>query len=244
MEELRSTETLDREILEDARKKAFKIIKTADASVESQARQWENKTQKAIADIRKNYEQNTEQQKQEMLARFPLDKRRMRSEISEDFLVCAMNDFLGNMSRSNLLLILEQELEKRLASCSKADLQIGGTENNFQQTGSVEDPKAKYRQMDHQIGRKIIVTYQKMEENEVQALLRKTLDKPEVKGKCRFADFQIEQDAETGATFPAIVLDTHAVRIMASVENMAAEMLLNKRAELIASLLGEGALND
>jgi vacuolar-type H+-ATPase subunit E/Vma4 len=215
MEELRSTEALDREILEDARKKAAKTLKTADANVESQKKQWEEKTQTSITEIRKAFADNTEKAQQEILARFPLDKRRMRSEISEKILKDAMNGFLQNLNRTNLLLILEQEFEKRLAVCGEADLK-----NNP------------------------MVTFQKMEESEVHTLLRKILDKPEIKGKLRLEDFQIKQDADKSAAFPAIALNTNTIRITASVENAAAEMLVDKRAELVVALLGEGALND
>jgi vacuolar-type H+-ATPase subunit E/Vma4 len=221
MEELRSTEALDREILEDARKKAAKTLKTADANAESQKRQWEEKTQNAIAEIRKSYADNTEKARQEIIARFPLDKRRLRSEISETILKDAMNGFLQNMSRSNLLLILEREFEKRLAACSEADLK----------TDAAEDGK-------------IMVTYQKMEEKEVHTLLGKIFDNPAIKGTCRLADFQIKPDANKGAAFPAIALNTNAIRITASVENAATEMLMDKRAELVVAMLGEGALND
>jgi hypothetical protein len=221
MEELRSTEVLDREILEDARKKAFKIFKTADDSVKSQIQQWEKKTQDAIADIRKTYAQNTEKAKQEILARFPLDKLRMRSETSEKFLRDAMNVFLENLNRSSLLLILEQELEKRLAVCGETELKTDSGE-----------------------GRKIILRYQKMEENEVRIMLGKIVEKKEVIKKCRFDDFQLEEDTSTGVAFPAIVLNTPVIRIIASVENAAAEIMMNNRAELVKALLGEGALND
>jgi vacuolar-type H+-ATPase subunit E/Vma4 len=221
MEELRSTEALDREILEDARKKAQKILKTADESVKSQAQQWEKKTQETLAEIQKTYAQNTEKAKHEILARFPLDKLRLRSEIAENFLRNAMNNFLKNLSRSSLPLILEQELEKRLASCGEAELKVNSAE-----------------------GGKIILAYQKMEENELRIMLGKIVEKPEVKGKCRLDDFQIEQDTTSGAAFPAVVLNTPVIRITASVENAATEIMMNKRAELAVSLLGEGALND
>jgi vacuolar-type H+-ATPase subunit E/Vma4 len=215
MEELRSTEALDREILEDARKKAAKTLKTADANVESQKKQWEEKTQTAIAEIRKAYADNTEKARQEILARYPLDKRRMRSEISEKILKDAMVGLLQSMSRSNLLLILEHEFEKRLAACGEADLKTNP-----------------------------MLAYQKMEEKEVHSLLEKILDSAEIKGKYKLADFQIVQDTDKSAAFPAIALNTSTIRLTASVEDAAAEMLLEKRAELIVALLGEGAVND
>ena len=122
MEELRSTEVLDREILEDARKKAFKILKTADDSVQSQAKRWERKTQRAINEIRKSYEKQSEKVRQEIHARGPLDKRRLRSETAEIFMRNAMENFLKGLDRNTLLLILEREMKKRLAECTETEI--------------------------------------------------------------------------------------------------------------------------
>ena len=51
MEELRSTEVLDREILEDARKKAQKILKTAEDAHAAQAQDWDKKINGAVESI-------------------------------------------------------------------------------------------------------------------------------------------------------------------------------------------------
>jgi vacuolar-type H+-ATPase subunit E/Vma4 len=114
MEELLSTEALDNEILEDARKKAFKILKTADETLEGQSRDWEKKIQESLESIRDAYRRRIENSQNEILARLPLDKRRMRSEISESSLSNAMREFLSALKRETLLIILENEISKRL----------------------------------------------------------------------------------------------------------------------------------
>ena len=81
MEELRSTEFLDREILEDARKKAFKILKPADDTIQSQAKVWEKKLKKAITAIQKNYDIRKQKENDEILAKGPLDRRRRSAQI-------------------------------------------------------------------------------------------------------------------------------------------------------------------
>jgi hypothetical protein len=55
MEELTSTEALDREILEDARKKAFKILKNADDSISSSKESWDKKIERARNKAVKNH---------------------------------------------------------------------------------------------------------------------------------------------------------------------------------------------
>ena len=114
MEELKSTEALDREILDDARKKAHKILKTAEETLTAQTREWEQKTQDAVSSVRKAYEAQTKKAGDEIMARFPLDKRRLRLESAEKFLKKAMDDFLRSLSREKLVSILERELTERL----------------------------------------------------------------------------------------------------------------------------------
>jgi len=114
MEELVSTEALDREILEDARKKAHRILKTADDTLDTQKQDWDNKTQKILAEVGQTYDEQAGKIKEEIFARFPLDKRRMRFEIIESFLCKAMDDFLRSLSREKLFSVLIGELSPRL----------------------------------------------------------------------------------------------------------------------------------
>jgi len=116
MEELLSTEALDREILEDARKKAYKILKTADDSLAVHVRDWEQKTRDAVNSVQKTYAEQTKKTEDEILARLPLDKRRLRSETAENFLNNAIDNLLRSLGREKLLAILEKELAGRLSA--------------------------------------------------------------------------------------------------------------------------------
>ncbi|MDR3337641.1 MAG: ATPase, partial [Treponema sp.] len=78
MEELQSTEVLDREILEDARRKAQRILKTADEEAAASGKVWEKKTEKALAELKRRHEERLELGRVEIMARLPLDKRRLR----------------------------------------------------------------------------------------------------------------------------------------------------------------------
>ena len=123
MEELRSTEVLAREILEDAHKKAQKLLKHADETSEAQARESEKRTRDAIDTARKNYGEKTKKDSEGILSRLPLDKRRLRSEFAVKNLADAMDGFLRSLPRETLLSVLERELEALIKTC-KDDISI------------------------------------------------------------------------------------------------------------------------
>ncbi|MDR1895115.1 MAG: ATPase [Spirochaetales bacterium] len=114
MDELQSTEALDREILEDARKKAYRILKSADESAAASEKEWEQKLDSALEKIRSGYDKKAARIRQEIMARLPMDKRRIRSGKIESFLNRAMEGFLKSLDRTGMLRILERELEKRM----------------------------------------------------------------------------------------------------------------------------------
>jgi len=216
MEELKSTEVLDREILEDARKKAFKILKTADDTIESEARSWEKKKARAINSIRNTYAERIRKNEEEILARFPLDKRRLRSETAENFLQNAIKMFLRSLDRDRLLLILEDELSVRLGECT-GDAAWG-------QGKSDADPLILYSGMSPAEGRAV-------------------LDKSFSRNNFLSAGWELRDDTRTHE-FPSMVIDIRKLKISASVEDAADTIMKDKRAELASALLGEGVLND
>jgi len=117
MEELQSTEILDREILEDARKKAVRILKTADETVTAQTAEWEKKTLTSIDELDKKYEEQREISAAKIMARLPIDKHRVKIEKIEGLLSSAVDTWFKNLSRQKILDILAEELKKRLALC-------------------------------------------------------------------------------------------------------------------------------
>jgi vacuolar-type H+-ATPase subunit E/Vma4 len=121
MEELQSTDVLDREILEDARKKAYRILKASEEGVKSAAELWNKKTSAAIAESREHYASRFVTMKDEIVARLLLDKRRIRSEKIEFLLKRAMVDYLQSLPRKILLSLLESELHLRLAELQATD---------------------------------------------------------------------------------------------------------------------------
>jgi len=212
MEELLSTEVLDREILEDARKKAYKILKTADENLSAHIRDWEGKTREAVSSIQKKYAERTKKAEEEILARLPLDKRRLRSETAEGFIKKAIDDFLQSLGREKLLAILEGDLSQRLTVFDKEE--------------------------------KREVLYSGMSLDEVRGILERVY-----RGKPGGNVWNFVEDVEAGSSlprhiFPSVVINAHALKISASVEDAASTMLKEKRAELASALLGAGVLDD
>ena len=124
MEELKSTDVLDKEILEDARKKANRILRQADDTVKSDTEAWEKKSGDAVEELRKKYGKRLRDNKGEIMARLPLDKRRIRSEYVEGVLQSAMTSYLTSLSREKLLSLLEWELSQRAPFLSSANVSV------------------------------------------------------------------------------------------------------------------------
>jgi hypothetical protein len=203
MEELQSTETLDREILEDARRKALRILKTADETVSDAAAQWEKRTGRAITRAARQYKDRLERDRGEIMARLPLDKRRSRLERIDGLLKETLAACLEGLPRRNLLAILDAELGERLALCPECT-----------------EPTVE-------------VMCRGLSEDELTELLGKYMPRDVWRLNRDYSFFALP------GSFPALILDTPAVRLTASVDAAAGALLKDKRAELVSALLGE-----
>jgi len=132
MEELQSTEILDREILEDARKKVVRILKSAEDTINAQNAEWEKKTVSSIDELDKKYKEQREISAAKIMSRLPIDKHRVKIEKIESLLFSAVETWYKNLSRQKTLDLLAEELAKRLALCedfykaAKIDARING----------------------------------------------------------------------------------------------------------------------
>ena len=115
MEELQTTEILDREILEDARKKAYKILKTADETVKTNVAEWAKKTNATLEGLNKKYAEQREFSRAEIMARLPMDKRRAKAEKIESLIRSAIETWYAGLGSDRVLALLRKELQKRLA---------------------------------------------------------------------------------------------------------------------------------
>ena len=117
MEELQSTEVLDREILEDARKKAARIIKSCEDTILAQDADWKKKLDDAICEIDVQFENNKKNETNVIMARLPVDKQREKLNLLENILNNAVYEWYKNLSKEKIHAILSRELKKRTDSC-------------------------------------------------------------------------------------------------------------------------------
>ena len=115
MEELQSTEILEREILEDARKKALRILKNAEDTIRTKNAEWEKKTTDLISDLEEKYRDQNKLTTEKLMARLPIDKLRVRVEKIEDLLHFAVESWYHNINRKQILDLLNRELLERAA---------------------------------------------------------------------------------------------------------------------------------
>jgi hypothetical protein len=119
MEELHTTEILEREILEDARKKAARILKTADDNINTKTAEWEKKTVQTIDDVKKKYNDQIELNTLKIMARLPIDKLRIKAEKIESLLQTAADDWYKSLERKIIIDLLTNEFSKRITFCEE-----------------------------------------------------------------------------------------------------------------------------
>jgi len=119
MEELQSTDILDREILEDARKKAHRILKAADDTIKEKSADWEAKLKAALVELEEKYAKNSKSITEEIMAVMPIDKQRARAKKIEELINSAVENWYSRLDRKRVLGFLQKELSKRLAVCGE-----------------------------------------------------------------------------------------------------------------------------
>ncbi|MDR0375857.1 MAG: ATPase [Treponema sp.] len=220
MEELQSTEVLDQEILEDARKKAFRVIKNADDAIKEAALTWERKIQSALGELRQRYAEKTQRDGGDIMGRLVQDKRRVRSVKIEALLKKAANDYLSSLDRKQLLALLERELSKRLDALEAEGAPIV----------EEDEPEVMLRMITEQEAEKIL-------EN---AFFRKS--KKKSKEKKFWTIVKPDIMFLSAGYFPALIVNTKKVKVTASIDDAKALLLEDKRAELTAALFGDAGL--
>jgi vacuolar-type H+-ATPase subunit E/Vma4 len=213
MEELRSTDILDKEILEDARKKAQRTLSAADDTIKSMDALWDKKIAKALSRARKKFDEQLAHNRTEIMARLPLDKRRVRSEKIEGLLISAASSYFTGLARDKQLALLESELKDRLQELVSNEALCGP----------------------------LMVYSRELDEDELNRILAKAVPRNGrqetwvlQKGDALFT---------LPGSFPAIVIDTETARVTASIDGVMENLLQDKRAELVSALLGPAALD-
>ena len=99
MEELRSTDILDKEIQDDARKKAEKILKNADAQGQQILADVDTRLESAKKDRESYYSQKAAQFKKDLDSSLPLEKSRFLVSYISSSVASAINDYLKTISQ-------------------------------------------------------------------------------------------------------------------------------------------------
>jgi hypothetical protein len=119
MEELQSTEILDREILEDARKKAHRILKASEDAIKAKSVDWDKNLDTVLSELEEKYTQQRKFAADEIMASLPIDKRRAKAKKIEELLSSAVQTWYARLSRQRMLDLLEKDLAKRTAEGEK-----------------------------------------------------------------------------------------------------------------------------
>jgi hypothetical protein len=223
MEEIQSTEVLDREILEDARHKAFRIIKTADDTVKANTLAWEKKTAQAVGELKIRFEERRKKSSEEIMARLPLDKRRAESEKIEALAAQALDAWYKAQSRERILGFLEDELRLRLEDCPEFAALRQGLRVMFYRIAAEEGEALLARVLPP--GSWETVDYNLSVEGAASA-------------SSTGAGAAIRASGVLSGKYPELVLDSPGFRITASINMLVCSLLADYRAELIAALIG------
>ena len=116
MEELQSTELLDQEILEDARKKAHRILKTAEDTIKTKLADREKNLNETIKELERKYAQQSKLATDEIMAHLQIDKQRVKAKKIEEMLSVSVKSWYAGLSRDRVLALLKAELIRRVAA--------------------------------------------------------------------------------------------------------------------------------
>ena len=227
MEELQSTEILDREILEDARKKAQKILKTAEDTIKTKSADWENKLKASLSELEKTYARQGKIAADEIMARLPIDKRRIKAKKIEEMLSSAVKSWYEGLSRGRVLELLKKELEKRLASGDKITV-----------TGGI---RARIHHIEQHEAETLLKTVLPRRGVDTSGIDASGIDIPGIDIPGIGIPYVIEK-IHSDSPYPEIIVETQEARIYVSISKIIELFLDEKRAELIEALLGKDAL--
>jgi len=147
MEEIRGTEALEREILDDARKRAERIVRKAEDEAKALQTQTEQKIKAAIDALTQEYQAKQQIAEKEVRSRLPLEKMRLEIQYRDEVLRNAVAEVLAKIDPRLFgawcLRGLKRQVE--LIRGSKATISVKGLDSAyieeiktlFQDAGSV-----------------------------------------------------------------------------------------------------------
>lgn len=112
MEELRSTEILDKEIEADAQKKAKKILDKAEREAQAIAAGVEERVKKAVEEKSASYKTKLSQLENNAGAYIPLEKERFLVSFYDEQVCKAMNAYFNSIGKEKRLSLLQNKLSQ------------------------------------------------------------------------------------------------------------------------------------
>ena len=126
MEDIRSTEILEKEVLEDARKKAERVVRNTEKQIAELGKEWKEKIEAELALLSAEAETKKALRKKEIEAAFPLETKRRKLRFMNGVFEKFLEDFFVKLPRKDLERILvkrAQVFTAFFAGKSLADLQ-------------------------------------------------------------------------------------------------------------------------
>ncbi|MBO4759800.1 MAG: hypothetical protein J5505_07070 [Spirochaetaceae bacterium] len=112
MEEFRSTEILDKEIQEDARRKAEKLLKRADDDCQKIIDDLNERIEVVSKEKQVLYAGRTEALKKDLDAALPLEKERFLVSFIDSSIIKGINRFIDGLSNEKRIALLENLLKR------------------------------------------------------------------------------------------------------------------------------------
>ena len=119
MEEIRSTDVLDREIIADAKKKADKILSKAEASCNELLGGIGKRLDEAKVQAEKNSASILELYRKNIEASLPLEKERYQVSFVHSAVLESINSYFEKAGEEKRLLVVQKLLERTLPSLGK-----------------------------------------------------------------------------------------------------------------------------
>ncbi len=124
MEELRSTDILDREIQEDARKKAEKLLKAADSDCERIRSESEARLESARAEKAADCDARLEAYRQDSESAIPLEKQRRMVSLVDTSVRAALDSWFKDIGAARRLALYRSKLERYVPNLGTARLRV------------------------------------------------------------------------------------------------------------------------
>jgi len=133
MEELRSTDILDKEIQDDARKKAEKILRNADTQCDQILAQVESRLEEAKKEKEAYFGSKADQVKKDLDSSLPLEKSRFLVSYISSSVAEGINEYLKTLSQEKRFEMAASLLNRftDLVSEKTFDAQVYGFDTNF-----------------------------------------------------------------------------------------------------------------